>query len=253
MGYDLHWRVKDADENERVKAAHDEFDRLVKIRDALPKEEAGTPNFDRMKEQNLGFDNPAIYDGRSERFTEAQQKVHEAYEKMFAEEKSYFRLNVWGMGRVADSMGAFGMLIDDGPTPDWPKAADYGLTQDQAEAEKYYPEDEYYTETYEAMNEGQHRLARIYQEDVEKMKSFHRGDTPGIPDRKFGSNDGWIVTPEESLAAVAKWRTVLDAVEKDGKTEVFKSALEEHIGWDLWQRWIAWLEGAAEHGGFEVW
>ncbi|GHO60047.1 hypothetical protein KSB_85220 [Ktedonobacter robiniae] len=62
----------------------------------------------------------------------------------------------------------------------------------------------------------------------------------GIPAYKFGSNDGWLVTPDELSAALAAY----DACIADGV---------EPPAFTWWGDWINYLRRAASHGGFRVW
>jgi hypothetical protein len=65
----------------------------------------------------------------------------------------------------------------------------------------------------------------------------------GIPGYKLSSNDGWLVLPEEIRAALVAYRA-LPAPE---------SAIRGQVDLDYWRSWIAFLERAAERGGFRVW
>lgn len=75
---------------------------------------------------------------------------------------------------------------------------------------------------------------------------FRIKGTKGIPLRKLGSNDGWLVYPEEITEALAIHDTLPPVVQAD---------LGDPDRWDLerWDRWVTFLRGAVEHGGFKVW
>ena len=85
---------------------------------------------------------------------------------------------------------------------------------------------------------------------AEAKVDFHafaaNGGDFNIPIMKLSSNDGWVVHPAEIRAALAT-------------NDVLRPITQEELGdpdwWDLerWERWLTFLRGAAEHGGFEVW
>lgn len=156
---------------------------------------------------------------------------------------SYFRLNVWGMSLYAASMAQLGMAFHDDPHPPWPEVDDYGLTNEQVWAVEFpeeYP-DEYASITPAVMEKAHALLA-----ENERVRAWHgRADMPGIPLHKFGSNDGWIVLPDECQAAVRAWRAHVSA-----NGEHVPALRAEGLG--HWRQWIAFLEGAATHEGFEV-
>lgn len=66
----------------------------------------------------------------------------------------------------------------------------------------------------------------------------------GIPLTKLSSNDGWLVHPEEIKQALLA--DILAPV-----------ITEDELGgesWDRerWESWLAFMRGAADHGGFKV-
>ena len=155
---------------------------------------------------------------------EAWDKANDAYEAVA--HPGYFRLNNRGMYVYTDVMVEVGMAHQTTSAiahDEWPK----------------YPDEE-----------GEQEMA-AYEAILTPLLSRHGDDpTPTIPTHKFGSNDGWIVTPEEIRAA-------LDAYEKfqnDPGRDL--SALSEQtvqiIATGYWGQWIAYLQRAAEHGGFAV-
>lgn len=106
----------------------------------------------------------------------------------------------------------------------------------------------------------------------EDFKSWHPKNVAGIAVHKFGSNDGWIVTPEEIRAALAIYEQKLvepghaggeETIDRGGAELVGDKVLEmlgvaapsliSDVDPGVWGRWIEWLEKAAERGGFEVW
>lgn len=260
MGYDMHWRKKDEAEASAVAAASDQFHAACRERDRLPEDEKGRFNMERAKE--LGdWDSHEVFDGRSDRYRAAQDKVHALREAMSEAEKSYFRLNIWGMGWARGVMDAFGMAFEDpSERPEWPKPEQYGTDYDALEAlesPEYYPD---HTWTDEAL-----RAALAFKAEQDKILSWHGVEVPGIPFHKFGTNDGWIVLPAEAEAAVRIWKQKYDELGEDRARAIVAAGGMERdraidaIGrsdadayWSLWLRWVAYLADSVRHEGFEV-
>jgi hypothetical protein len=214
MGYDMKWKTSDPAEAEAVSELRAVFRAACDARDKLTR---GTGQHDR-----------------------AQDRVLAALKEMNAAEKSYFRLNVWGMARFCSLMERMGMAFEDDPHPEWPEAKDYGTTWDDVDAAKY-PED---YPGYEWTGERL-RAARACIEAGDKVLSWHgRADTPGIPLHKFSTNDGWHVLPAECEAAVRAWREHAEG--NAGAAAVIGKDM------DRWLEWTGYLAGAARHGGFIV-
>lgn len=244
-GYDMYWRRVDESEKAAVAEFRTLFRAACDARSALPREEAG--RFNRAKADELGdWDANEAYDGRTARFVAAQDQVDAASEAMRVAEKSYFRLNISGMSRFVSLMGNLGMAFEDIPRPPWPEAEDFGLTDEQYWA--YDGPDGY----PDIVLTGEHRAAG------EKLKaamcdvlSFHgNADTPGIPFHKFSTNDGWIVLPAECKAAVVIWSRYCD--EQGGEDKAIASIEGRVYQTSYWLEWIAFLDGAVKHDGFEV-
>lgn len=143
----------------------------------------------------------------------------------------YFRLNIWGMSMARDLMAERGMLCSAEPSGDWPRCPD-----NAAYEWVKYPDDRQGAQpSPEAIG-----AAEVYIAEQKRYLSAHEGECPGIPVHKFGSNDGWIVTPPECIAALAALGLARD-----------KGIAEPDAKW--WPEWIAYLHLAAEHDGFEVW
>lgn len=68
------------------------------------------------------------------------------------------------------------------------------------------------------------------------------GEEPGIPVDKLGSNDNWLVRPEEITSALLSYDKL------DRKAVV--TVVGDHL--DYWDKWIAFLRQAATCGGFRV-
>jgi len=230
--------VESADDEAAKAAAGQAFKEAVAARDALPKEERGTFRGAAAIEEGLFFEDPAAYDGMSERYAEAQRAVNKASDAGDEARVSYFRLNIHGMGVYLSIMAALGMLQPTSSTdrPAWP-AEPEGMDWEQ----------------YEALESGAPEEKALVPADV---TVYHQAQqavlrwTPeafsGICEHKFSSNDGWLVTPEEITTALAAYREHNDVQIK---------AVLEAAGAnppDYWLKWIAFLELAVTHGGFTV-
>lgn len=246
MGYDMYWKNPEAGEAEAVEAAREAFYAAARDRDALPEEEKGT--FNRPRAEELGdWDAHEAYDGRSDRYQEAQDKVHAAFEAMHAAEASYFRLNIFGMARYREAMHQLGMVFDAGGHPPFPDAEDYGLTW-----EEYYefqdPSESKPGEVSTLTQDKREAAAKLTAE-ADRVRAWHGPEIPGIPAHKFGSNDGWHVLPAECKAALDIYQRQLEQLGEDG-VHALLERLEIDRG--LWGRWVAYLNGAISHGGFKV-
>lgn len=89
----------------------------------------------------------------------------------------YFRLNIWGMSKMVNIMEDLSMIDWEIKAPDWP---DYpnGMTDEE------------------------------YERSTLPMRSMRSHDPLRIPAFKFGSNDGWLVTPEECYMIAHRLRSV---------------------------------------------
>jgi hypothetical protein len=83
------------------------------------------------------------------------------------------------------------------------------------------------------------------------------GDGPmTIPSFKFGSNDGWLVTPEEIAGALEAWAETdmaRDHLAADRFRRGMSTKTYETISEDYWRQWIEFLRRAKDRGGFQVW
>lgn len=212
MGFDMHWREPDLSNRDAVAEAKAAFGEACRVRDGFPR--------------------------GSVEAKAAQEVVHEAFEAMHVAETDYFRLNVWAMSRWVNAMRTLDMVCQPSESRDWPKIESYGVTWADVEAVDY-PDDA------ESRSPELHERARKYVAERDRLLADHGGECPGIPEHKFGSNDGWIVTPAECLAALR--------ILREHSAEVVLSALED-AGCDVgyWDQWVQYLVGAASHGGFEV-
>src|ERR1700761_2119173 len=111
MGYDMRYDQKPEGEAEAVKAAQELFNAACKERDALPKEEQGQHrDFKVLQAEGIDIFSDEAFTGRSDRYRAAQAKVSAAMKDVNRAEKSYFRLNIFGMGKYRDLMEALGMV-----------------------------------------------------------------------------------------------------------------------------------------------
>jgi hypothetical protein len=248
MGYDMHYRKADPAEAAEVEFARMVFQAACDERDALPEAEKGRFNVTRAKV--LGdWETHEVYDGRTERYREAQDKAHAAYEAMYAAEKSYFRLNVWGMGSFCDLMAKAGMAFDDPTCPGFPEAAEFGITRDQGWAAMDPGE---YPAEYAAMTGAEREAGAKFAARWQEVIAWHGTERPGIPLHKFSSNDGWHVLPAEADAAVRIWRQFVADNGEEAAANLVNSTLWEGAIGDHWARWLTYLAGAVRHEGFEV-
>jgi hypothetical protein len=168
----------------------------------------------------------------SKPLTQAEKSALYAERRALQDDRlSYFRLNVWGMGAYCRHMETIGMLEWGGDHPPFPDSADFNIPQQTVIYNgKAYQEDDEESSEY-----------RRYDAATRKVLAWT--DTEVIAGHKFGSNDGWIVTPREIAAALDAYRRYVAEHEVG---ELVKDDL------DYWKRWISFLATAAEAGGFEV-
>lgn len=156
----------------------------------------------------------------------AQENVDVRYEEMMDADVAYFRLNIWGMGVARKELTEVGFFVD-GRQPPAPAMPD-GMTWDDCSCSH---DDEPFSATCP--------LRGLHEALVEWTMASLGLDVPGIPAWKFSSNDGWIVTPTEIRTAVAH----LDETRPSWRSEIDS----EYV-----QRFVDWIIGAADHGGFTV-
>jgi hypothetical protein len=220
MGYDMTWRKVDDSEEAAVRAAREAWNRAIAARDALPADSA-----ERQAAQNAVLAASAEED---------------------AAEHSYFRLNMRGMGSWVDLMAELGMVFNAGRHPAWPEIESFGITYDdleRVESPEYFKDEP-------PLDEEMAEKARRYIAERDALLAWHGPEIPGIPEHKFGSNDGWIVTPPECQAALAIYMAKLEEVGQDVIGNLIENRVGERKG--KWAQWLAYLNGAVSHDGFEV-
>ncbi|MGW8782402.1 hypothetical protein ACWGNM_30670 [Streptomyces sp. NPDC055796] len=155
--------------------------------------------------------------------------VLEAYQRLDAATRSYYRFNIWGMGTARELMGAFGMLsFQDEPA--WPDDAEY--TDARAVLEKA-PEDE---DARQAAEAARARLSAA----MEAVRVADPGGA-GISHYKLCSNDAWLVSPREIEAALKAYACTA--------AEDREEAVRDFPQWDSW---IRFLTEAQARGGLRV-
>lgn len=158
----------------------------------------------------------------------------EAWRAYDAADRSYFRLNIWGMSHCRDVMASLGMLTSE-EAPSFPRLEEFGLTDYPDDPADYDGEERARAEA-ELTDSGRQYLAA-----VEAALAFEPVPVRGIPAGKFSSNDGWLVTPAQCQAALAAWQQWTDDT---------RARVEGEIEW--WDRWIGFLTYAKDRGGFHV-
>lgn len=105
-------------------------------------------------------------------------------------DEGYFRANIWGMGTLRYTMYLAGVLDEEAEMPQWPER----------------PKD-----LKEERDDDPRAIELEKQRDATRAT---RSTDPGkVPIFKFGSNDGWIVTPEESRLIADKVDAMLAKID----------------------------------------
>lgn len=166
---------------------------------------------------------------------DAAEKAWKAGWKAYDDaDRSYFRLNVWGMSHCCDVMASLGMLTGE-EAPRFPRLEEFGLDE-YPEGPADYDGEEQAKDEAELTDAGRRYLAA-----VDTTLTFEPVPVRGIPVGKFSTNDGWLVTPAQCEAALAAWNAQPEAV---------RGRIEGEIKW--WASWIAYLTYAQGRGGFRV-
>lgn len=206
MGYDMRMDTAEPGEAEAVAAAREAFNVACTKRNGFERD--------------------------TDEYKAAQAEVDDTYLAMDKADRSYFRLNIWGMGAACQAMHALGMLDTETQSPDWPEREAFGV--DDATWEAF---------DWEEPGQDAPEPLRRWWQAQEKALSHHPEKPTGICDFKFGSNDGWHVTPEEIAAALTAYERALeDAVNANGEVPTY----------EWWGDWIDYLRRAQMHGGFRV-
>lgn len=281
MGYDFYCVRKDEGEQELVRQLREEFHAAARRRDALPSAERGTwDSAARTAHIEAGGSLLALPPNASEAYREAQAEVDRLFEAMSAAERGYFRLNNFGMMKYRRVMEELGVVRTDYESmPPWPtfdKALPCWITSVESVATtseggrvpeyttRVMEPDEWFYE----WKEGPKFRPDDYVEpgeEVVKLFEAHRAaidaklawrpdpqDDFRIPAHKFGSNDGWLVTPEESFFAGSALKLLREAEPERYLTTLGAAGMKEEDALRYFDRWIDFLLLASERGGFEV-
>jgi hypothetical protein len=160
----------------------------------------------------------------SDEYNQAQADADALQKEMAKAEKSYFRLNVWGMSMAINMMHTLGMIDIETTHPEWPDHKAFDVS------------DEQWNEWDWEITESTPQSLRDYHAAHEAVIGHKPELVTGICVFKFGSNDGWLVTPEEIETALAK----------------APNAAFAHPDVTWWFEWIAWLGYCKDRGGFRV-
>lgn len=160
--------------------------------------------------------------------------MDQAYDDIQTARRSYFRLNIWGMGTAREYMGAFGMLTTEN-MPQWPHPEAYGLEESPDDPEWF----EEGPDRVKAENALTVAGRRFLNDQKAVMEADHGGS--GIPHYKFTTNDGWLVTSREIEAALMQY---------ENADSEHKAAAIQEGPW--WPSWIAFLTYAQQRGGIRV-
>jgi hypothetical protein len=251
----MYWLTEAPGEEEARTEARQWFKAACAHRNELPEDDAGHFDGEAYKTaqdagRSISIDDHEFYPGRTPEYIKRQNAVAEAHQALDNAHASYFRFNIWGMSAVCQIMYHIGMLFTDEQLPDWPKAAAFGVDEEDVYALEN-ADDDYYEERRAGMSAETREAAQRCAAAVAAYRATHAREIPGIPDHKFSSNDGWHVLPAECAAAVKIYMDWLDEVGPEAARNYIESNFSGR-GFDRWNEWVAWIGQAAKHGGFKV-
>jgi hypothetical protein len=170
----------------------------------------------------------------------------------------YFRLNIWGMGEYRKRLWEDDMLVDVGSK--WPDATEFGVAEhDENGYTRFFPwVDELYEYTDgsdinhedvpEHITDAQVQAFENYQAAENSVRFDSYQDEPeGIPVYKLGSNDGWLVTPDEIRAAFKN--KDIDELRLAKEQADYEKDDDE----SYWLAFLIWMYESIDEGGFRVW
>lgn len=283
MGYDMSMVGEIAGLRDHLDTLRRLINEAVEKRNALPKEEQGTydPVLDKDRDWDQAFSNA------SDRYKAAHKEVLDLMEEESRTDRTYFRLNIWGMSRYRDVMQATGMGYWSDEFPSWPTAEQFDLTQEQGWLDLDDPDDR------AQVDDDTARRIQALHDASDAVRRAHPGEFLGIPLEKFTSNDGWHVLPHECKGALIKLGEFLapaygEGVSSEDALTAFRKADQteraimanractlEVVGtipvppWkkamgiedtdvadilaeDYFQQWLRFLEDGITYGGFKV-
>jgi len=289
VGYDMYCVKDDEDEKTLVAELQRQLNEAIEVREALPKEYRGEWADGELK---------ALHESGGSVFDAFPADVHPDYVKAQTEvlrlaaardaaDRSYFRVNIWGMRHFRDAMVGLDVARGDYSGPAWPefdktrtcwivevvektdlKKENPLLKKGERVLERKVtkvldPQDWYY-----AWDEEPQYRPDDYVEpgpDVVVLFETHKAATEAtlswrpepdtdfrIPLHKLGSNDGWHVTPEEAFFAGNTMKTIRDAEHERYYTVLGAAGFETPDGIAFFDRWVDYLLVASERGGFKV-
>lgn len=230
MGYDMRTQIKPEGEERAVEKASAAFWRAVKARDVHPRGSAAADV--------------------------AQIEVERTSRIMYDTERSYYRLNITGMSMWYRAIFTLGMVYDHAEDHSWPDYSDLSETA-QAVIEALDEDDpigylaKNYPEVSAVEGDTDWTQALAYHDRLIALLKHHPEGGSTIPAHKFGSNDGWWVTPAECLEALAAWHARSDG-ERDDALSAAGIDIDDTDYARMWKRWLEFLELAVHCDGFRV-
>lgn len=223
MGYDMYLEGVTKEDRDLADLYRKESNELYGKRNALQQQPQRLP-------RSIDFD-PETMTSEWRHLHEKAEAASEQCDKL----RGYFRLNIWGMGTCRDIMWQLGM-VSEADQPSYPKAEDFGLSAVDFEMDDD-PEDNDHEEKAVEVGSPKHKYEQA-------VAAWRDGTAEGglIPLYKLGSNDGWLVNPEEIANSLAIYDAKKAAGELAGLTDI-PSWFEE---------WIEYLRMAKDRGGFRV-
>lgn len=141
--------------------------------------------------------------------------------------KDDFHTNIWGMGRLRELMDQANVLDCFSNHPDWPDSS----------------------KAYEADWDEKHPDVIKYEEQADEIRSSLSPEEGKVPIYKFGSNDGWVVTPEGCYMIAEAVSRYLDENPEYG----LPTEIDSHEHRSFYKEWAEFNRKAAELGGYKVW
>jgi hypothetical protein len=273
-------------EDEAEKALVRELQRQVteaiKVRDALPEGYRGEWADGELQALHEAGGSPfdALPANTHPDYAQAQKEVMRLAAARDAAERGYFRLNIFGMSIYRDAMIGLGVARTDYTAPTWPefdkvdprwiveyvektKLPNKDTTLDRRKTRVMDPQEWFYA--WE--EEPKYRPDNYVEPSPEVVLAFkaHRArieetltwrpepeDDFRIPLHKFGSNDGWHVSPEECFFAGNTLKTIREAEPERFYTVLGAAGIKKEGERAYFDRWIDYLLVASERGGFKV-
>jgi hypothetical protein len=247
-----------------IEQQYQELQKLVQERDQLAKNGGQKSNvpLDKQIDQVR-----KSYQDNSRIFWQQEAKALKDIddELQVLENKTYFRLNIWGMSHYCAVMDQLAMLaiapeyqtsgFSSTPQgfPGWPENATFEMTDQEL--------DDFDNEYYDNPSACPDERYRNYKKAGDEARAWSFS-TAGINEHKFSSNDGWIVTPKEIESALDTYQIRLKTdsqcvfkafatiAKKQSGTAPSKPELKEQMTY--WNAWIEFLQNAKDGEGFSV-